>query len=265
MARGEKKRSDHRAETCGKGMSGFPHIVADTPAYLSLSPFERAVHGEILRRFNGYNNGSIAITYGEIGERLKGRNTARPNNGRIARAIATLVEHGLITEPTPASWLQRRAREYRLTYISSGKGPPFSPATNEWRSWKPPTPQIEGDAMSPRNPHVGDRRSPGGGKLGYDRSPAISKKRSFASNTRTSIGDATSLLIDKPYPVPGERGPTLASNLVEGPWTANICAECGMTFTPGSRGAPKRFCSEKCRKKVERRRWHERQRSRERS
>ena len=137
MSRFKKQRADHRADTRGGPLSGFPHVVADSLAYLSLGPFERAVLAEILRRFNGYNNGQIAITYEEIGNRLKGRNAGRPNNARVARAVARLVGHGLLAEPQPASWVERRSREYRLTFISSGKGPLIQAATNEYLSWKP--------------------------------------------------------------------------------------------------------------------------------
>ncbi len=49
----KRKQADHRAETRGLGLSGLPHVVADSPSYLALTAFERAVHAEILKRFNG--------------------------------------------------------------------------------------------------------------------------------------------------------------------------------------------------------------------
>lgn len=131
----KRAKSDHRADTRGGALSGLPHVVQDSPAYLALTAFERAVLGEVLRLFNGYNNGEIAITYERIGNRLKGPNQCRLNNSRIARAIARLTDHGLLGEPTPGSWLQRRARTYRITFISSGKFPRFQPATNDYRLW----------------------------------------------------------------------------------------------------------------------------------
>ena len=164
----KKKQADHRADTRGTALSGLPHVVADSPAYLALTPFERAVLGEIIRKFNGYNNGSIVASYEQIGERLKGRNTGRPNNGRIARSVAKLVEHGLLAEPTPASWMQRRAREYRLTFISSGKGPPYRSATNEYLSWSPSNANIKGDPASPGRRGASDAQSPGHNGPGED-------------------------------------------------------------------------------------------------
>ena len=254
----KKKQADHRAETRGLGLSGLPHVVADSPAYLALSPFERAVHAEILKRFNGYNNGAIGISYEEIGARLKGRNGGPPNNSRIAKAVATLMGHGLIGEPTPESWMQRRARTYRLTYISSGKAPPFKTATNEYRSWKPQTAKNDGDAASPRKPRVGDSGSPEARHVGDAQSPSVSENRSFASDQFKSPGDAESSLICIPYPpsLSGETAPP--SNLLAGPWAPGRCEECGDPFEIGSRGKPKRFCTEQCRKRAESRRRHQR-------
>ena len=119
----KRKQADHRADTRGGALSGLPHAVADSSAYLDLSVFERAVFSEVLRRFNGFNNGAIAVSYEQIGERIKGRNQCRPNNGRIARAMVSLMEHGFIAEPTLESWTERRAREYRITFIASGSDP----------------------------------------------------------------------------------------------------------------------------------------------
>ena len=201
MKRG-KARADHRADTRGGALSGLPHIVSDSPAYLSLSPFERAVLMEILRLFRGFNNGDIAITYQRIGERLRGTNASPPNNGRIARAIAILVDRGLIAEPTPASWLERRARRYRLTFITSGKSPPFKSATNDYLRWKPDRGKNDGYASSPQTPQSGDARSPAVIGAGDARSPSNFKNGSFASVESSSSGDAESLVICKPYPSP---------------------------------------------------------------
>lgn len=257
MAR-HRKQADHRAETRGKGLSGLPHIVADSAAYLSLTTFERAVFGEILRRFNGYNNGKIGITYEQIGDRLKGRNRSRPNNGRIARSMARLIDHGLIAEPTPESWLQRRAREYRLTFISSGKAPPYRPATNEYLQWKPPTEKNDGNAVSPRNTQSGDARSRRGFSARAAGSPDKSVNRGFATDHSPRPGDAGSLLIDQPY---GGGAHTDTCNLIPFPGR-QTCERCGAPFEPGSRGKPRRFCSERCRKRAESRRRLERQRGR---
>jgi len=198
---GNRKRptADHRADTRGAALSGLPHVVADSAAYLALDAFERAVLAEILRRFNGYNNGRIGVSYEEIGERLKGRNKCRPNNARIASAVVRLIEHGLLGEPEPESWLQRRSREYRLTFISSGKAPPFRSATNEYLRWTPAKAKIDGDAGSPETALRGDARSPEVPGAGDAQSPSNLKNGSFALSSCRSSGDGESLLITKPY------------------------------------------------------------------
>lgn len=270
---GSKKRyqSDHRADTKGQPISGLPHVVADSPAHLSLSTFDRAVFAEILRRFNGFNNGDIAITYEEIGARLTGPNRSAPNNARIAAAIGRLVLHGLIDEPLPQSWMQRRARRYRLTFISSGKAPPYRQATNEYLRFTPDRAKIDSDRPSPRKPQSGDARSPGPVASGDARSPRVSENGSFASSGVSSSGDAGSLVICKPYQGPrleaGEIKPDPPlkpnepiSTIVAGPWPDPSCEACGKPFVAGDRGKPKRFCTEQCRKRAEVQRRNDRRR-----
>jgi hypothetical protein len=203
-----KKRyqADHRADTKGGALSGLPHAVADSPAYLALAPFDRCVLSEILRRFNGYNNGEIAISYEELGSRLRGANNARPNNGRLARSIAKLIDHGFLAEPTPGSWLQRRAREYRLTFISSGKAPPYRPATNEYRQWAPTRKKNDGYAASPEQTLCGDAGSPEAIPAGDAGSPDNLKNGSFPLAGVSISGDAESPLICKPYGAPKNNG-----------------------------------------------------------
>ena len=211
MAR-KRAQADHQADTRGGGWVGLPQAVADSPAYLSLNPFERAVFHEILREFNGWNNGKIRISYEEIGKRLKARNRSLPNNGRIARAIVRIHDHGLIVPGEDFYWKERKAREYRLTFVTWGNAPPFRSATNEYLKWTPEI-KIDGDAESPEDPQSGDAQSPEGLAVGEAESPANPKNGSFALPETVSPGDAGSPLISKPYAVPktGPAKPSQAS------------------------------------------------------
>lgn len=270
MASKKRYQADHVADTRGQGWIGLPIAVGDSQAYLALTVFERAVLAEILRRFLGYNNGDIAITYEEIGARLKGRNNkCPPNNTRIAKAIGTLVLHGLLDEPTPQSWVQRRARRYRLTFISSGKAPPFRLATNDYLRWTPTKAKIDGYDTSPRKPQSGDAALPRASIASDAESSNVSENSSFTSPPFSSPGYSGSLVICKPYQGRNPEGAQThsdarkniggpISSLVAGPWTAPTCETCGAAFKPGNRGKPKRFCSERCRKRAETRRRHER-------
>ena len=127
-----KHRADHRADMRGDGLIGLPKCVHKSAAYRSLDLYGRAVLLEILSRFNGYNNGEIGCSYREIGEGL-----GNQNYGRIAKAIAQCIEHGLLDIGHEAIWKERHSRQYRLTFVTSGKPPNTRAATNEYRCWSP--------------------------------------------------------------------------------------------------------------------------------
>ena len=126
----KKWKADHRADTRGEGLMGLPKCVYGSPAYRDLDLYARAVLMEILSRFNGYNNGEIGVSYREIGEGLGSQNFTR-----IARAVADLMEHGLIDIGHEAVWKERHSRQYRLTWVMSGKPPFTAKATNDYLDW----------------------------------------------------------------------------------------------------------------------------------
>lgn len=143
-----RKQADHRANLRGGRFVGLPTVVLESAAYLYLDAFDRAVLVEIMRKFDGYNNGRIAISQRELAERL--RNT---NFRRIGRAIGKLVEHGLVAIDLEGSWEERRAREYRLTFVSSGTAPHGRPSTDEYRWWEPAV-KSRADDVSATGPDV---------------------------------------------------------------------------------------------------------------
>ena len=253
LAKNRKERAPHQADTRGKGWSGLPHVVADSAAYLSLNPFERSVFGEIIRRFHGHNNGRIAITYEEIGDRLKGRNRCRPNNARIARAIGRLIKVGLLAEPSPGSWLQRRAREYRLTFASSGVGPPYRGATNEYLQWTP------SDDCSVTMCH---QRGGSVVTLAHYGDPALvtgrhQVKAGLGDRVCQLAGDAGSSLICEPYPDAANVVRVYPQGVPQG---FGRCEACGRRFERQSQPRTKKYCSGTCRKRAEHRRAADRRR-----
>ena len=136
----KKYRTDHRADTRGDGLIGLPKVVHKSAAYRSLDLYGRAVLLEILSRFNGFNNGQIGCSVREIGEAL-----GNQNYRRISKAIADCMQRGLLDIAADSIWKERKSRQYRLTFITSGKAPPYRAATNDYRSWKP---QISVDPVS---------------------------------------------------------------------------------------------------------------------
>ena len=79
MAR-KRNQADHRADLRAKPFIGLPAAVVYSPAYTALSLPARAVLTEILGRFNGYNNGEIAISSRELCARLGTSNARKISN-----------------------------------------------------------------------------------------------------------------------------------------------------------------------------------------
>lgn len=177
MGRKKRQQADHKADLRGGKWAALPVAVLTSRAYVSLPAFERALLFEFVLRFNGYNNGKISFSHREIAERM-----GTKNYKRIARAVACLIETGLLAIATDSVWKERRAREYRLSFISSGPANGPVPASNEYLEWKndaepvsaentlsaeplsasvkvPVEPVSAGDRKEPQNPVKGESLS----------------------------------------------------------------------------------------------------------
>ncbi len=101
------------------------HDIFDSLAFKSLSTVERSLWLEIMRRFNGYNNGNIPLSCLEAAKFMGvSKNTAN-------RAFKGLQAAGFVKVATPSSFhvKVRRATRWALTHEPyQGK-----PASNEWR------------------------------------------------------------------------------------------------------------------------------------
>lgn len=130
----KRAQPDQRADTCGGAWVGIPHVVLDSAAYRDLGLMARAVLVELVRRFNGYNNGDIAASFDQLSECL-----SNTNRRAISAAIVELFEHGMVEIVAGADRLHHKARRYRLTFVTTGRpGATFRPATNDYRNWKAP-------------------------------------------------------------------------------------------------------------------------------
>jgi DNA-binding transcriptional ArsR family regulator len=127
----KKQKSPHQADTRGGPWLGIPHVVLKSDAFRHLPSFDRCVLLSIVLRFNGRNNGAIAVSYRQIAHDLD-----RKNQARIVDAIVTLFDHGLIAIAEEGQWIPRKARQYRLTWVSSGPEGRLAP-TNEYLDWRP--------------------------------------------------------------------------------------------------------------------------------
>ena len=191
MAHRRKAKADHQADTGGMPWAGLPHVVLNSLAYQYCDLWERAILVELVRVFNGFNNGSIALSQRQIGERLHTSNWSR-----IGRSIAGLMEKGLIDVSVEGQWKERLAREYRLTFAGTGKPPHNKSATNEYRTWQPAEMKSGAEAVSARRPKFADTRSAVAPK------PAEPPSSALDGNLPKSIlvtAEPASSLIVKPY------------------------------------------------------------------
>jgi hypothetical protein len=159
----------------------------------------RAILIELVREMNGYNNGEIGLSQRQMGERI-----GTSNYRRIGPAIAELMEHGLIDVSAEGVWKQRLAREYRLTFVSTGKPGHYKPATNEYRAWKPKEKScvaaVSAGAPKPADP-VATERSCAAATVAADLNGKLPK-------TLTGSAETVASLINKPYPLPRKLNPS---------------------------------------------------------
>jgi hypothetical protein len=100
----------------------LPHHLMDSAAWLGLSPGARAAVLEILRRFNGSNNGMIAAPVDLLAARLGARRQT------VAKWLREAEAAGMIAR-TRAAWFTRtnppqgvqRASEWRIMWLADNR------------------------------------------------------------------------------------------------------------------------------------------------
>lgn len=249
---GRKKRieADHRADTKGGRWVGIPYVVIDSEAYAGLGLWARAVLVEVVRRFDGYNNGHIAISQREIAQRLR-----TSNFGRISKAVAELMQAGFLDVASDGQWKQRQAREYRLTFVTTtGR-----PATNDYLRNDPPS-QKSGD--EPVSAETAKSAEPVSAAPPFPAEPVSADSASRPPvGVNGSAEPVSSLIVSHPRPLKtGEQTTLLETPHTGRPSQTRCCEQCEEPFMLDriDRAHPRRFCSERCRKAAERKRAAER-------
>lgn len=95
----------------GKTAFTLPHVVLDSPAYLTASPRARVLLNDIGRFYNGFNNGDLAFTWATAQAR------GWVSKGTLFKAKCELLAHGLIFETRKGS-RDHKASLYALTWCA---------------------------------------------------------------------------------------------------------------------------------------------------
>ena len=127
MAKRPNKRG--RSRNVPGGFFQINRYIFRCPAWRSLKPQARVIYIELTARFNGTNNGQIALSVRDAAQRC---NIAKDTAGR---ALQELIEKGFIAIVTGGSFgfKLRHATEYRLTDHPYGE----DRATKEFMIWRP--------------------------------------------------------------------------------------------------------------------------------
>lgn len=102
----------------------------DSPAYRDLKPPARCLLDEFQLIYRPGRNGRLSIGTRRAAELL------RVTENTASNAFHDLVEHGFIVLTNGQLWMERKAREWRLTIEPcNGREP-----TDDWRHWEPGKP-----------------------------------------------------------------------------------------------------------------------------
>lgn len=103
--------------------------IMDTSAYQNLSCGARSLLLELLKEYNGFNNGSVYLSHRDAAKRLS------CNKGTVGSYFADLRDKGFIVITrghTLGADGKGEATHYALTMESLDGNPP----TNEFKDWK---------------------------------------------------------------------------------------------------------------------------------
>ncbi|MBT2988023.1 MAG: hypothetical protein KME65_03575 [Candidatus Thiodiazotropha sp. (ex Ctena orbiculata)] len=102
--------------------------ILSSPAYRDLKPAARCLIEEFQRLYRPGRNGRISISTKNAARLL---NVTEPT---AIKAFHEVEEHGFIRLSEGHSWMERKAREWRLTFEPGNNN---QEPTDEWREWVP--------------------------------------------------------------------------------------------------------------------------------
>ena len=105
----------------------LPHRYLNSTAWKDLSPGAAMILIEIIRRYNGSNNGEMSLSCREAAK------VAHCGKGTAGKKLCELMAHGWIKPSYKSCFRNRHATTWTLTFETHhGKSP-----TNEWKAWVP--------------------------------------------------------------------------------------------------------------------------------
>lgn len=140
-ARSGGKRKAQTADGRGGKFLVLPHCLLNSEAFRTASPRAIKVLLAICARHDGFNNGRICLGFRDLGAWLDCQNHTANN-----QVLGELVGRGLLAVECEHPRAQRKATEYRLTFMPTDDGS----ATNDYLHWKP------GDAGTVRKRAIGN-------------------------------------------------------------------------------------------------------------
>lgn len=95
-----------------------PHFLWQWQAWRDTTPVERALFLELLKRYNGRNNGALALSVRDAAI------ACNVHRDTVASALKRLDERGLVHLVTPGSFSTKagRAAEYGLDHLRDDEG-----------------------------------------------------------------------------------------------------------------------------------------------
>ncbi len=130
--------SKRKADRKGRSASVPPFVqlpwwIVDCSAYRALKPVARALLIELIRRYNGHNNGHIGLGEREAADALGMRDRVP-----VRKQFADLEAKGFIRCMWRGAFAvkagRQRASEWWLTWLPHASG---TPATKDFMRWKP--------------------------------------------------------------------------------------------------------------------------------
>lgn len=127
-----KKSNKKGRDVRGEPFVHLPHFVIDSDAYRSLRALAQALLVHLVRRYNGLNNGTIALGHREAAK------LCNVNKDTIKSAFDDLCEKGFIQSSRKGGFNMkdpsaRRATEWTLTWHGTLGCKP----TYEFKNWCP--------------------------------------------------------------------------------------------------------------------------------